>query len=87
MKWLYVLACWYVRRYVEREERIAVARQHRLFPVGTRVEITGVCCTLRSPKGTLGTVEGPTSSIDDWWVRTDDGRREIYCAKGMRRVP
>jgi hypothetical protein len=83
---LYRFARWYVARADARAERRAVAAQNALFPPGTRVLITGICCTLRSPAGTLGTVEGPTSCLDDWWVNTDDGRREIYCAKGMRRA-
>lgn len=83
---IYRLARWYAKWCDDRAYLRAVERAKRQFPAGTRVEITGVCCTLRSPAGTLGTVKGPTSELDDWWVNTDDGRSEIYCAKGMRRV-
>lgn len=83
---IYRFCRWYVARADAAAERRARAKQERLFPAGTRVEITGICCTLRSPAGTLGTVKGPTSCLDDWWVDTDDGHHEIYCAKGMRKV-
>lgn len=85
---LYRLAKWYVSWCDDRADRRAQARAERLFPTGSKVQINGHCCYVgKKREGEIGIVEGPTSALTDWWVRFSDGKNDIFCAKGMHRLP
>ena len=79
------LHAWVERRDDQRHKRF----MEEAFPVGSRVALTGECCTVSEKwPGRHGTVLAPVLDAGDYHVQIDGDtdRYQYVCPKGMRRM-